>query len=310
MAKKFEEFKKEYDGIKKAVTKANEEIEKNARVVGQTSPVIKEGTKELGLRIQKLKDGGATGKKIDDFKGDAEVKVMLKSIDDFMKGMEKELKNIDALKKNSFVKTTKQFWTFKKNLQDEIASRKKKKSGLIKIDSKSLPDMEKMLKEVVKYTDSGAFMRIDGFTPETIGDHRRQLDNWIKDEISQSKDAKLSQFQQEMDSHALTDKILNKNLKLAQSAYKSILTECKNAQDAIDSRQNKDLMTAKVNVVQYLKTLDSVITPYDRASKDQWIKSQIKQSKDKAKIEKSIKTMQAMFNNAKSEVKKIATVKL
>ena len=310
MAKKFEEFKKEFDGIKKAVAKGNEEIEKNARFVGQTSQVMQEGTKEVGLRIQKLKDGGATGKKIDDYKGDAEVKVMIKSIDDFLKGMEKELKNIEGLKKNSFVKTTKQFWTFKGNLQDEIASRKKKKSGTIKIDSKSLPDMEKMFKEVNKYTDSGPFMCIDGFVPESIANHRKQVDKWIQDEINQSKEAKLSKFQQEMDSHGLTDKNMSKNLKLAQSAYKSIITECKNAQTAIEARKNKDLMTAKVNVVQYLKTLDSVITPYDRASKDPWIKSQIQQSKEKGKIEKSIKAMMTMFTSAKSEVKKIATVKL
>lgn len=310
MAKKFEEYKKEFATIKKAVTKANEEIDKNSRFVGQTSQVIKEGTKELGLRIQKIKDGGVTGKKIDDFKGDAEVKVLIKSIDDFMKGMEKELKNIEALKKNSFVKTVSQFWDFKKKLIDEIASRKKKKSGVIKIDSKSLPDMEKMLKEVNKYIDSGQFMCIDGFTPESIDTHRKQLDKWIQDEISQSKDVKLSKFQQEMDTQGLSHGNLNKNLKKAQSAYKSILIECKNAQDAIEARKNKNLMTAKVNVVQYLKTLDSVITPYDRAIKDPWIKSQIKESKEKANIEKSIKAMMTMFTSAKSEVKKIATVKL
>lgn len=310
MAKKYEEYKKEFAGIKKAVDNANEEIDKNARFVGQTSQIMQEGTKELGLRIQKLKDGGATGKKIDDFKGDAEVKVMVKSIDDFLKGMEKELKKIEALKKSSFVKTVNQFWDFKKNLKDEVDKRKKKKSGALKIDSKSLPDMEKMLKEVNKYTDSKQFSCLDVFVPESCDAHRKQVDKWIQNEISQSKDAKLSQFQQEMDSHGLTDKNLSKNLKLAQAAYKSILTECKNAQNAIEARKNKDLMTAKINVVQYLKTLDSVITPYDRASKDQWIKSQIKESRDKAKIEKSIKAMQTMFTSAKSEVKKIATVKL
>ena len=310
MAKKYEEYKKEFAGIKKAVDNANEEIDKNSRFVGQTSQIMQEGTKELGLRIQKLKDGGATGKKIDDFKGDAEVKVMVKSIDDFLKGMEKELKKIETLKKSSFVKTVNQFWDFKKNLKDEVDKRKKKKSGALKIDSKSLPDMEKMLKEVNKYTDSKQFSCLDVFVPESYDAHRKQVDKWIQNEINQSKDAKLSQFQQEMDSHGLTDKNLSKNLKLAQTAYKSILVECKNAQNAIEARKNKDLMTAKVNVVQYLKTLDSVITPYDRASKDEWIKSQIKVSKDKAKIEKSIKAMQTMFTSAKSEVKKIATVKL
>ena len=62
MAKTYEEMKKAYETAKKAIEECHAEIKNNERMVGQTAGIIQEGAKEIGLRVQQLKDGGATGR--------------------------------------------------------------------------------------------------------------------------------------------------------------------------------------------------------------------------------------------------------
>ena len=77
MAKEYEEFVKSFKQIQPKIDNVAAEIKKNANLVAQTSGIIQEGVKELGLRIQELKDSGQTGTSIKDFESDPTVKKML-----------------------------------------------------------------------------------------------------------------------------------------------------------------------------------------------------------------------------------------
>ena len=56
MAATFEDFKKQYEAIKSKVVGYAAAIDKDQRFMGQTVGIIKEGVKEVGLRVQELKD--------------------------------------------------------------------------------------------------------------------------------------------------------------------------------------------------------------------------------------------------------------
>jgi hypothetical protein len=51
MAKEYEEFVKSFKQIQPRIDNVAAEIKKNANLVAQTSGIIQEGVKELGLRI-------------------------------------------------------------------------------------------------------------------------------------------------------------------------------------------------------------------------------------------------------------------
>jgi hypothetical protein len=310
MAKQYEEFKKTFDQIKKKIDNVAEEIKKNEKFVAQTSGVIQEGVKELGLRIQQLKDIGQTGTSIKDFEGDGEVKKMLASIDGFMNGLEKELKRIAGVHEGESKKTRQAFWDLKKDLAAEIAKRKKAVSTKLGTGNKSLPDMEKLLKEMDKYKDVAPFVNVDVFQPEEIAQHRKELKFSIEDQIKSAKDVKLSAQQKMLDEQALNLRNLALNVGRAKTLSEAVVKLCADAKKAVDERNQQALMAAKAEIPKPLKELGELADIGERALKDEWIRSKINASKDKAKILGGIKAIADHKNTAANAVKQVANARL
>ena len=310
MAKQYEEFVKSFKQIQPRIDNVAAEIKKNANLVAQTSGIIQEGVKELGLRIQELKDSGQTGTSIKDFEGDPTVKKMLQSIDGFMGSLDKELKRISAVHDGESYKARTAFWDLKKSLAAEIAQRKKAVSTKVGVGNKSLPDMEKLLKEMDKYKDAAPFVNVEVFTPEDIEQHRKELKFKIEDEIKSAKDVKLSAEQKMLDEQALNLRNLVHNVSRAKLLCEAILKLCGAAEKAIEERNQKALMTAKAELPKPLKELGELASIGERALKDSWIKSQIEKSKDKSKILEGIKAIAGYKQNASAAVTKIANVRL
>ncbi len=310
MAKEYENYKKSFEQIKKEILDIGAEIKKNANFVSQTSGVIKEGVKEIGLRVQELKDAGQTGTTIKDFENDPTVKKMLSAIDGYMNGIEKELKRIAGVHNGDSKKTRDAFWDLKKDLAAEITKRKKEVSTKLGTGNKSLPNMETLLKEMDKYKDSAAFVAVDIFIPEDIADHRKELKRDIEDQIKSTKEAKLSAEQKMLDEQALNIRNLLKNVAQAKNLCEAILKLCVAAEKALEERNQKALMTAKAEIPKPLKELGELAAIGERALKDTWIKSKIEDSKDKAKILGGIKSIADYKDKAATAVKKVANARL
>lgn len=292
MAKEYEAFKKSFDQIQKSVDSVANELKKNGNFVSQTSGVIKEGTKEVGLRIQELKDKGQTGSSIKDFESDPMVKKMLASIESYMTGLDKELKRIAEVHKGDLKKAVASFKETKKELADEIKTRKKSATTKLGTGNKSLPDMEKLLKEMDKYSDSAIFISLETFTPEDIAQHRKELNYALADEVKQSKDVKLTSEQQMLDEQALNLRNLASNVNEAKKLLKSIQEICKLATEKLLNAQSKDkLMVVKNTIANEQVKLSKLASIGERALKNAWIKSKIQDSKDKDKILAGIKAI-------------------
>ena len=70
MAKTLENFKKEYQGLEEKALKYIHSFGQFETSNNNARSFINSGAVELGLRVQVLKDKGATGTKIEDFIGD------------------------------------------------------------------------------------------------------------------------------------------------------------------------------------------------------------------------------------------------
>lgn len=309
MAKAYEDFKKSYGEVQAQVSAGMTEIKKNAGAIAQTSGVMSEGVKEIGLRIQELKDAGDKGGKIEDFLWDNDVKTMYASVNSYMKQIETECNRIAGLHAGSFAKTKTLFYSTKKALADEIAARKKQVSTKLGTGNKSLPDMEKLLADMVKYQDAG-FSPFEVFAPETASEHKRQLENQIKSMMSQTKDATLSAFQKEMDEQACNTRVLNGNVGKAKQWLTAAQAQLAAGDKAFKAKQLKPLMDAKLAIVPPNKSLQELTAKYDRGMADDWIRSKVNSSKDKSTILAGMKSISDMADTSKKCVEKIAAMKL
>lgn len=301
MAKDYDKFKSEWAVVKKEITKGLEDIKKNAQHVAQTSGVITEGTKELGRRVQELKDQGRQGDELKDFLDDREVKQMSDSINQFLLSLDSELKRVDTLHKGSWVKTKDKFWKLRKELEAEIKTRKKSLSTKLGTGNKSLPNMEALLKEIDKVKDRD-FTTFDAFTPETIAQHRKETGFKIQDEIRKAKNVRLSEYQKMMMEQGLNTRNIQQSFVKAKSLYQELLKaaqETKTLNSTISPNtpsspgrvsNSNEVQAAKKTVKQLHDELIKIAQLYEEAPKDQWIRARIQSSKDRSKIESAIKS--------------------
>ena len=231
MAKQLEAFSKEFGEVQKEVSAGMEDIKKYTVAVRQTSGVMEEGTKELGMRIQALKSKGIQGSKVDDFKSDKEVQAMMGTIGTAMKLIEKEIDRLTALHGGSFQKTRTQFANLKKELKKDIDDRKKQVTTLVGTGNKSLPELQKLMAAITKYDDDDYF-EFGRFQPGKKEFMAHQLQEWIAAELAKTKSAAISQFQEMMMKQALDARNLTTKfgrVKALHDQYKLLASQIQGA---------------------------------------------------------------------------------
>lgn len=308
MAKEFDKLKKEWSKVEKDLTNCRQEVWKYEQKLGQTTGVRNEGCLQLGLEIQRCKDDGMKGKTVYDFDSDKDVKVCLKEIDNYQTQIGKEIERIAAVKSKSIEPAIKSFWALKQKLKDEIDKRDKKKNRKVAaVDSASLPDMKKLLTEMSKFQDNKVFMGIDGFDPEDIKQSDKELAAHLKDAVTQTKEVKLNKFQEQMMTQGLDERHIKTNLANAVKSYKLVIGYCMVAGEAIEAREGKMLMENKVLAVKEFKNLQEMVDPYRKAAKDSFLKPKIKGNPT---LQKQLASFEKMYNEAGTELTKIAKAKL
>ncbi len=310
MAKQYEQFKKEFDEIKKAAIAGSVEIKRDSQVVAQLAQVLHEGSKEVGLRVQALKEQGQAGTALKDFIADPQVKKMSDELENMLNTLGKELKRITDLHQKQFKPLTARYATLVKELPAEIAARKKQVSTKLGTGNKSVVDMEKLLVEVKKEEHDPALATVMYFHPESLADHKQQLDRYLKEAVTKTKTVALSELQQQMDEQALEGRNRKRNVSQAKTLSDQVLAECQKAQQALKQRNQQELMRVKATVPKMMKQLDGIAGLYERGSKDNWTKAAIEKSKDKAAILSDIKLVIGLRDKARAELSKIANARL
>lgn len=290
MAKQLEVFTKEFGEIEKAVDAGMEEIVKSSLALRQTSGIMEEGAKELGHHVQELKDKGMQGTHIEDFKSDKQVQTVMAHLDSYLKQAEKELARITALNPG-FQKTKARFTAFKTDLSKEISDRKKQVSTLVGSGNKSLPDLEKLLVKVKAYENAKHYSEFFRFGPGNAAFLKKQLQDWITEELSKTKGKALTEFQEMMMKQALDAR----NLVMKFNRVRGLHQQYKELAAAIqaDAASGKmtEMLTAQGKLIPLKKELDEIVDLYDRALKDEWLSARVADSPEKSKIQGAVQAM-------------------
>lgn len=308
MAKEFDKLKKEWSKVEKDLTNCRQEVWKYEQKIGQTTGVRNEGCLQLGIEVQRCKDDGMKGKTAFDFDSDKDVKACLKELDNYQAQIGKEIDRIAVVKSKSIAPAIKSFWALKQTLKDEVDKRDKKKNRKVAaVDSASLPDMKKLLAEMSKFQDNKVFMGIDGFDPEDIKQSDKELAEKLKEAVSQSKEQKLNKFQEQMMTQGLDERHIKTNLAKTMKSYKLIIGYCVVAQEAIGAGESKALAENKVLAIKEFKALQEMVDPYRKAATDSFLKPKIKGNPT---LQKQLASFAKMYNEAGTELTKIARAKL
>ena len=302
MPKQYEQFKKDFEAIENNLEAGEMEVTKTVTGRGHLDNLLGEHAKEIGRRVRALREKGAAGATIDDFKNDAEVKKLLASGDTFLAQIEALNKQVKALETGAWHQLDVNYQTLQKDLTAEIASRKKAFTTKQGTGNKSLPDMENLLKQSTPLAKRVANLSKYSVKSKTLMDvsvNKRRFGTNIADEISKSKDKAISEDQAEIFGSLLSDRNLKFAYASANAFYKDVIAAIDGAKAASGTDQAKAqaLKDAQVKITTQLKKLDDVVDKYQKAY-DTLGEMTIMTNREGPKIKTTVAAMAAMKQKA------------
>jgi hypothetical protein len=295
MAKTLDEFKKEWLQVKKLLGDADEELKSAKESRGMADGIIEQGCREIGRRVRVLRSEGTPGTTIEDFKGDKEVKLMLKGISEHMAALDRNINNIKSQCAGPFDKVVKRYDALDKGLTAEIAARKKELSSKLKTGNKSLPDMQKLLVEVGTLKQMRKFVgNYEEKMMPKIETYEGHYKDWLTEEINLSKDAGWSRDQAEHYDRLLVDRRLSTNFNTAKTLYTRIGFLAKAGKAAKARNDTTGAASTRQNLGVTVLELEKLVSDYISAC-DAIGLDALKNAKNYAKIDQAVTGMKQML---------------
>ncbi len=308
MAKTLQEFKKEFETLKKIMPPLVDKVESNENNLNQFRELLVDGFKQLGVEIHRLRDAGTPGTKIENFMHDREVAVMVKELQGIRDRAKKAATETKNIHDNDFKPIKKRMATLQENLADEIAARKKKFSSQKLGVNQSVKEMEPLAAEISKFVKGGNkdFEFVVNFMGSYPPDQFERLYNeLLAEELTKSKAVSLNAFQQMMQQQMLNVKNLQKNFMKTKSAYQAVTKAVAEGKAAHIARNPLSLGAAKRDGAEAFKALNELVEPYEKAVNDAKIKDLLAHSQDKSSIEKGVGGMREMLSKAKQAMEEL-----
>jgi len=294
VAEVYDKAKTTYAGLKK---KADEMIEGIARIgtnAEKQKGLALEAADEISRRVQTLKDGGKTGTAITDFDSDAEIKKLLSYIAEVQGTCDKLEADYNKIAADAKV-TSAAMKSLVEMLDKEVTERTKKKDRKIAaVDSKSLPDLEKLLKEArTKWTELKDHVIEDPGFLITKG----LFDKFVASAVKETKESRTQRDAQSEGDQALNMRVFTRKSGEAISAYKEIVASCTHAVASLRDNKIDDAKGAVTEAKKSLKTLLEVEKFYSDIikRKNKYDIEAMKQGKDGQTI---LKTLAVITKNA------------
>ena len=274
--------------------------------------ILLECAKEVGRRVQVLKQAGQSGTTIDDFTKDKEIQQVAKAsttaIDSLFKEQDR-LKKMVAAAKDTSAKIT----ALHKDVEKEIAQRKKKKSRkLLSKDSKSLPDMEALSAELLTTFQNLRdelimLVRSEGWTAKT---ETKNFDKCTKQEIAQSGAAREKRDDVELGARGFDVRVIKKKGAVSKKLLAAIKTACADGLKALKAGDPSTLAKKNEEARKYLAGMEKILKPYDAkiSTMGNSAIAGMKQDKDGKVVFTSIEAMRDQIKEGNALIKKISRV--
>ncbi len=307
MAKQYEQYKKDYAAwlLKLAEAELYTTKTKTNRV--HFDNLLKEHGRAVGRRVHTLRENGAAGATLDDFKNDVEVKKLIAEADHYVHEISETNKRTIALETSDWKTLVATYKTLQTDLAAEIATRKKAVSTALGAGNKSLPDMVKLAAEVEK-----AKIRVKKFNSYStsakgmfnVSLYREPFDETVKEELAKSKSQALSEEQAGIFESILADRNLRITLATAQSIARKVTQAVSDAQAAQLAKQAETLKTAQATATNELKRLDDIAAKHRKAY-DTIGETAILTTKVGPKIKQTVLALESLKQKAHVEFAKL-----
>lgn len=239
---------------------------------------------EIGRAVEKCREQGIEGKTLKDFIKQPNVAAANKTAETAMAAMVKEADIIIAARASAKTLIAKRT-ALVDTIQKEVDSRTKKKDRkVLAVDSKSLPLMEDLIKDLNKQADSFLENTVKKPLRITFAADKEQkiFDDLIERELSKSKDVRAEEDQDALDSQGFDVRLIKRNHDKVMSNLKAgreSLTK------AIAHQKAKEAKEANANIAAAMenqKVMDKLHAPYAKvmASKGKDDLNKMSNSKD------------------------------
>jgi len=254
MAKDIDKFNKEATPLIKTISKLGTDYTRQTTNAQHHRDMLWEAAAEIGREVQKCKDNGVVGTALKDFLKEPGVLAVMKEVQTMLGATGKEESVLTKIKADSD-KTLTDIDKLREKLSKEIDDRKKKKDRkLLAVDSKSLPDMEKLLTSLNAARTNlfdNVITDIKGIKWSLAG-VRKSFDNQVAKEIAKTKADRKAGDQAATDNRAL-------DLRLVKKAYDTTVKNLTAARDSLAQAEkhfkNKELKEADSCISDAMKNL-------------------------------------------------------
>jgi hypothetical protein len=311
MAKTLNEFKKEFEAIKKLAHESVETIEAADHNLDTHRDHLNEQFPALGLRIHALRDAGQVGTKIEDFMGDKELAVMVKELSNRRETAKKTALEAAHARTVGYKPVTQRLNALEKAITDEIAARGKKTTGTVLNLNQSVKEMTPLLNDVKayrKHADIQAIVNDAGSMAPAQFDRLYTL--LLTKELNKSKDEAVKAEQLMLKKQKLNDKVMKGAFSKANAAYAELDKQAKLAKTAQLAKDITALAAAKKAGAAALVKIDLVVKPYKDLLKDPEIIKTLSNSPDKPGIDKNAKALFDLKDHAKNLLGEIESRRL
>jgi hypothetical protein len=306
MAKTLNEFKKEFEAIKKLTADSAPELQSLGNNLGTHRDYLREHFPALGLRIHALRDGGNPGTTIQEFMGDKEVALMVKELSNRRETAKKEAVKAGRLRTSAVRPVRTRTKALEKAVTDEIAARKKLTSSKALGLNQSVKEMEPLLAQIKAFKQTADYEFIASVPKhEEPGQYDRQYASMLNEELTKSKDVAVKAEQLMLKKQKLADK----NLKLAGIKAKAAALELNNqaklAQAAHKAKDVPALAAAKKAGAAALTKLKAIVDPYQALMKDSEIIDSLSHSPEQPAIDKGTQALFHLLSEGESTLEDI-----
>jgi hypothetical protein len=308
VSKELEKFRKSYQPLKKSADALVLDYTKHCTNREHHKQMLLESAKEVGRAVQAAKDKGAGGKTVRDFASDGDVAAAMKTAQTALGALDKEETRLNKLLKDANGAVS-DLTKLHKTVSEEVDARKKKRDRKIaSVDSKSLPDMEKLAGEI---RGSAQKLRDDLLGMEQIqkwsqAEEKRNFDKWVQEEIGKTKDSRKARDQDETDGRAFDVRIVNRQLGELKQLVTQARDRCAEAEKLFKNNAPVDADGCIREAHAALEGLRKIRAPYERALKkmNKYQLQGMKDSKDGKFVLDAVEKMGTAIEGTSKLIKK------
>lgn len=302
MAKQLEKLTKAFAPHRRSAESACEELRSLGVNRTHMNQMLAEAAMELTRRVQSLRDGGAQGTTLDDFRGDGEVRSILADVEDFKRRQTVAFARWTELR-TAAGEAADAIEELRTKVVKEVADRKKKRDrAVLPVGSASLPELEKLagtMEDVVR----AARMEL-GASSGWKNDVAR-FDRAMEEAVAATKGTdRVAQDRKAMERHALGLRVLKANVQTATQAHGEVRGACADARRAIESRDGGAVRNALLAGRRAMDTLSALASQYGRAmsEKSDFDLAAMDQTKDGRTVRAAVARISQLAGEAENEL--------